>query len=112
MQNFQLRLNQIIKEESANFILKELKDNLLITIISVISNHDGSRADVYYVVYPSSQENINKCINILINKKTEIQNLISKKHNLRKTPILNFCYDQEYNKINEIEKTLNNLNEE
>lgn len=112
MQNFQLRLNQVIKEEVANLILKNLSDNLLITITSVISNKDGSKADIYFVIYPNTDENIDKCKSIIETKKTEIQNIIGKKHKLRRTPVFNFCYDKEYNITDNIEKALKEINEE
>ena len=112
MRNFQLRLNRIIKEETANFIENRLESNLLLTITSVVCNDDGSRADIFYVVIPESNEDIKRCQKIFELGRTDMQNIISRKHGLRKTPIFNFCYDEEYSNVKTIDKVLDIIDNE
>lgn len=112
MRDFQLRLNQIIKEESAKLISQKIAGGLFLTITSVSANEDGTRADIHYIVYPETTINRTICKKALEKNKFEIQRSISEKHRLRKTPILNFYYDDEYAKISKIDEALNIIDDE
>lgn len=112
MRDFQLRLSQIIKEEAARLISQKIAGGLFLTVTSVSANDDGTQADIYYIVYPETAVNSTKCKNILEINKSEIQRSISEKHRLRKTPRLNFYYDNEYAKMSKIDEALNIINDE
>lgn len=112
MGNFQLHLNQIIKEEAAKLISQKIAGGLFLTITSVSTDEDGARANIHYIVYPETAVNRTKCNKILEKNKFEIQRSISEKHRLRKTPVLNFYYDNEHAKISKIDEMLNIINDE
>lgn len=102
------RINELLKREIISVIRDKLQDKRLkeVLITEVIISSDLSAAKVFF----STDEKNKKDIALLLNKASGFFRLqLSKKIDLRHTPVLNFIYDTTINKSNRIEEILRNL---
>jgi ribosome-binding factor A len=103
------RIADMIKEEVANIFLKDISDPRLqnITITAVNLSPDLKLATIYYVLPSSSEDKeLSKCLDRV---KGFIRKQISQSINMRRTPELEFCYDDVFERGMNMEKILRGL---
>jgi len=100
------KLNSLIKKELANAILTEveLPPDLLATITEVKTSRDLSQARIWISVLPEDKRN--SIVKTLQKNKIKLQSLLNSRLHLRKIPKLHFSIDTSQEKVEKINKLL------
>jgi len=107
MSNRILKVNQLIKEELAKILEKELPKNLgIITVTEVETTSDLQLSTVWISVYGGDKE---KAIEYIKEHLTQFQNFLNKKLILRYVPKIQFKLDSSFDNMERIEGLLKNL---
>lgn len=84
------QLNSIILKDVADFIAKRLdRPGFIFTLNNVTLSDNGKLCLIEYQIYPSNAD-IKFLHKFLLSNRVKIQNLVSKNHNLRTTPIIKY----------------------
>ncbi len=103
------RIADMIKEEVASVFLKEVSDPRLqnITITTVKLSQDLKLASIYYVLSSAHEEKeVSQCLERV---KGFVRKHISHNINMRRTPEIEFCYDDVFEHGMNMEKILRGL---
>ncbi|HJN62400.1 MAG TPA: 30S ribosome-binding factor RbfA [Candidatus Parcubacteria bacterium] len=100
------RINELIKRELSQFVLRELDfpKNILITITRVETSVDLSRAKVYISTMP--EDTVKKVLKILNNQVYDFQQKINKRLNMRPVPQIKFLEEKKTREAGIIEELL------
>jgi len=104
-----VRIADMIKEEVASIFLKEISDPRLqhVTITSVRLSPDLKLATIYYVLSSAEEEkNTSQCLEKV---KGFVRKQVSHNINMRRTPEIEFCYDDVFEQGMHMEKILRGL---
>lgn len=107
------KINQRIKREVGDIVLKELKDPRLefVTITQVEVTRDLQRARVYFSVL-GKQEQVQKVQTGLTSARGFVRKLIGQRVRLRYTPDIEFIYDHSIEYSARIETALQEIHHE
>jgi len=106
------RINQLIKEEISQLILKEIDfaPDILVTITRVETTEDLLDTNVFVSVFP--EDNASKARDFLNRKLSFLQREINKRLRMRPLPRLHFLAEKETAKAARIEEILEQLKKE
>lgn len=103
-----LRINQLIKKEISQLILKEIDfGSNLVTVTQVETSPDLSQSKVAISVLPT--ENSESVLAVLGKNIYQLQQMLNKKLKLKKVPKLIFEIDQAEIKAKQVENTLTKI---
>jgi ribosome-binding factor A len=103
------RVNQLIKRELSQILLKEVEfpRGILMTITRVENNPDLRESKVYISCLPENQ--ILKVLQILNQKIYDIQQILNKRLKIRPTPRIKFVEEKETSEAGRIEELLEEI---
>ncbi|MFH1894596.1 MAG: 30S ribosome-binding factor RbfA [Patescibacteria group bacterium] len=106
------RINQLIKKEVSQLILKEIdfEPGILVTITRVETAKDLLDTNVFVSVFP--ENNFSKTIDFLNRKTSFLQKEINKSLRMKPLPRLHFLSEKETLKAGRIEEILEQLKNE
>jgi len=106
------RVNELIKEEVSQLLLKEVDfpEKILATVTRVETSVDLKQAKVYISVIP--EEEISKVIKILNNKIYDIQQKLNKRLTMRIVPRIKFVEEKKTAEAARIEELLEKIKKE
>jgi len=107
-----IRISEILKKEISYIFLKKINDpriiSSMITVLDIKLSKDLSNANIYIGFMTENNKNVcNKIVKIVQNCSGYIRSLLSKKMQLRITPLLNFKYDNSFLTGNYISNIIN-----
>src|SRR3990167_2660939 len=104
------RVNQAIKEEVSNIVLREVKDPRLqfVTITHVDVSRDLQHARVYFTVL-GNEEKTREAQSGLNSAKGFIRRLVGQRVNMRYTPEIEFIFDKSVEYGMQIEEILGKI---
>jgi len=104
-----LRVNQLIKREISQVILREIDfpKNLLVTITRVETSVDLEEAKIYVSVIPEDQTS--RVLHVLETQVYNLQQKLNKRLEMRPTPRIRFCQERETGQAGKIEEILEGL---
>ena len=107
------KINQRIKREIGDIVLKELKDPRLefVTITQVEVTRDLQYAKVYFSVL-GKEEQVEKARTGLLSARGFVRKLVGQRVRLRYTPDIEFIYDQTIEYSARIEAALQEIHHE
>jgi len=100
------RINEVIKEEMAKTILKEIDfpDNTLVTITRVETTGNLIKSKIFVSTMPD--KNREKVLKILKSRVYFLQKILNKKMRMRPVPQIEFLEEQKTKEAGEIEELL------
>jgi len=109
-----IRISEILKKEISYIFLKKINDpriiNSMLTVLDIKISKDLSNANIYIgFMIENNKDVCNKTIKIIQNCAGYIRSLLSKKLQLRITPILNFKHDTSFSTGNYISNIINKI---
>ena len=106
------QVNELIKRELSQFLLKEIDfpEDCLVTITKVETSKDLEHAKVWLSILPFDSRG--KIFQILTRSIKYVQHLLNKKLVMRKVPKINFVQDTTEEKADRIEKLLDKIHDE
>ncbi|VAX36312.1 hypothetical protein MNBD_UNCLBAC01-5 [hydrothermal vent metagenome] len=107
------RINQQIKQELGNILLRDLSDPrlILVTITAVKTTRDLRHARVFFSVLGDTAQ-IESVENGLRSASGRIRRLISKRLTFRNVPDFSFFYDKSIEEGSRIDQTLSDIHDE
>jgi len=107
-----LRVNQLIKKEVSQILLKEIDFPIdtLVTITRVETSTDLNQAKVFFSCLPESQ--ISDVFQILNRQIYDIQQILNKRLRMRPIPRIKFVEEEETKEAGKIEEVLERLKNE
>jgi len=105
------RVNQLIKKEFSQLLLKEidLPQDLLITVTRVETVPNLSESKIYISIIPEAQKN--KVFYILEKQIYHLQQKLNKRLKMRPMPKIRFLQEEKTNQAGRIEEVLEKLKE-
>lgn len=106
------RVNELLKEEIGNIILKEFEfsSDILVTITSVDCAPNLIQAKVWVSVMPESKAK--DIIKVLKRRIFDIQQMINRRLNMRPIPRIDFFEDKKPVEVGRIEELLDRIEKE
>lgn len=102
------RINQLLKEEISQILLRELEFNgAMVTITDVDASANLQQAKVKITVLPQSQEK--NALRILNKNLYEIQQILNRKLNMRPVPRISFEIDEAAKRGYEVDRLLGEI---
>lgn len=104
-----LRVNQLIKKELSQIILKEFDfpKNVLVTVTRVETSRNLIHARIYISVLP--EEQLGQILGILNRKIYGLQQLLNKRLKMRPMPKINFVEEKQTSQAGRIEELLGQI---
>lgn len=108
------RVGEQMKKELSDILMREVKDPRVefVTVTGVDVTGDLQQATVYFTVLGESEEEEEETLKALRQAKGFIRSEIGKRIQLRKTPDIEFDFDESIAYGNRIEKLINELKKE
>jgi len=103
------RVNQLVKEELSQIILREIEfpQNILVTLTRVDTSADLNQAKVYISVMPENRAK--KILEVLNKKIYELQKKLNERLKMKFIPKIIFFKEKEILRAGRIEEILENL---
>ena len=103
------KVSSILKREISELIRKNLAEKYgLVTLTDIDLTNDFREAKVYIIVHQIKDEH--EVLLLLFNKNIEFQRILGKKLKMKFTPRLNFIIDKNLEKIEKIDRLLEEIN--
>jgi len=104
-----LRVNQLIKRELSQIILKEIDfpKNMLVTVTRAETSVDLEEAKIYVSIIPENQ--IGRVLHILETQVYNLQQKLNKRLQMRSTPRIRFLQEKETGQAGRIEELLEKI---
>lgn len=105
------RVNELLKQEVSNLILRELdfSKEVMITVTGVKTSSDLRQARIRVSIMPLLR--VEKVLKVLDSKIFDIQKLLNKKLKMKIVPKIRFELDKSEEKVNRVEQLLKKLDQ-
>ena len=107
-----LKVNQLIKRELGQLLLKEIDfpKNMLVTVTRAETSIDLEEAKIYISIIPGNQND--RVLHILETQVYNLQQKLNKRLRMRPTPRIRFLEEKETGQAGRIEEILEELKKE
>jgi ribosome-binding factor A len=104
------KINELIKEEISQIILREMGDHEgIVTVTAVETTPDLRHATIWYGLIDGNIKDIEE---ILASKEKTFQQILNKRLSMKHVPKINFRYDKSGEYMEKINKLIDEANED